>query len=594
MAFHLLLFLGYFAAAQAGVVLNCTNDYDNISCQLSAKRCLEYAVDIRNDQRYGEYNCSLKRCNSELCCCSVKITFVPGENYTVETFNGSQKVDTKTFNLWESLKPKTPTIVSVKEYEGIFTVNWRTNMGADFFDPLTAEVTVSKKGEQGKVYGNIRPATVEGLQSFDINGQDLEPGTGYVVSVRSYTDRSQMFSDRSQECEFKTSPSKFLWILRVIIAIGIGIILLVSVYCCVVRVKRKWWDSYSEPKKLFVFTRTPEILCPSQIATSLAQVKELLPSDDNQTLKMLDEQRADASGSQNSSGIDTGSSDHGDGQTEPPDHKAIINTALCEALKDCIPKHLLLPDPQHKLLPVHQYQNCPSFKMSSASSGIVNPSYFMSGPSSQNTTMEQKSAIKLQDDLSLSCKSDTVNCLDEQVPACLLSAQEIVSKATRVDMSYQPCKVNIKGSSYAETASLSSTSSDNITSASCGLESKFGAGFDRSEEPSADSVKAMLTLSSCAPSGSDRRAVIIDDYNPCPSKVVEPDVPISEKQSRDHHQRLNVNQDEGVNKIPQHCRIPGFNNWTGQCPSVMQIPSFPTMATEMSFPVVIDNDYKCV
>ncbi|KAM4597380.1 uncharacterized protein V3H82_024308 [Fundulus diaphanus] len=402
-----------------------------------------------------------------------------------------------------------------------------------------------------------------------------------------------MFSDRSQEYEFKTPPSKSLLILRVIIAISIGIIFLVSVYSCVVRVKRKWWDSYSEPKKLFVSTRTPEILCPRQIATSLAQVKELLPSDDNQTLKMLHEQRADASGSQNSSGIDTCSLDPGDGQTEPPDHKATINTGLRESLKDYIPKHLL-PDPQHELLPVPHYQNWPSFKMSSASSGIVNPSYFMSVSSSQNKTMEHKSAIKLQDDLSLSCKSDTVNCLDEQVPACLLSAQEIVSKATRVDMSYQPCKVNFKRPSYAETASLSSTSSGNITSASCGLESKFGAGFDRSGELSADSVKAMLTLSSCASSGSDCCAVIIEDYKPCPSKVVEPDVLISEKQSSDHHQCLNVNQDESVNKIPQHCLIPGLNNWTAPCPSVLQTPLFPIMSTEISFPVVIDNDSKCV
>ncbi|KAM4597381.1 uncharacterized protein V3H82_024323 [Fundulus diaphanus] len=150
-SFQLLLFLGYFIAAQAGVVLNCTNDYEEISCQLSAKQCSEYAVDIRNDQGYGEYNCSMKQCNSELCCCSVKVTPIPGENYTVEAFNGSEKVDTKTFDLRESFKPKTPTIVSVEEFEGIFTVSWRTNMGTDFVDALTAEVTVSKKGDKGNI-----------------------------------------------------------------------------------------------------------------------------------------------------------------------------------------------------------------------------------------------------------------------------------------------------------------------------------------------------------------------------------------------------------------------------------------------------------
>ncbi|XP_035992409.1 uncharacterized protein LOC105929986 [Fundulus heteroclitus] len=597
-SFQLLLFLGYFAAARAGVVLNCTNDYEKISCQLSAKQCSKYAVNIRNDQGYGEYNCSLKRCNSELCCCSVKIFPVAGETYTVETFNGSQKVDTKTLDLWESFKPKTPTIVSVKEYEGIFTVNWKTNMGPYFVGTLTAEVTVSKKGEQGKVYGNIRPATVEGLQSFDINGQDLEPGTAYVVSVRSYTDWSQMFSDRSQECEFKTPPSKSYWILGIIIAISaFGIILFVSVYSCVVRVKRKWWDSYSEPKKLVVPTRTPEILNPKQIATSFVQVKEPLPSHEDQMLKILKQMRADAIMGQNSSGINTGSSVPCYGQTEPPDIKAITEKAVCEALKAFFPNPILGPGPQHDFPPVHRDHHGSSLianETSSGSSGIVNPSYFRSAPSSPIETTEHNPTFNQQDNLPLSCKSNTVNCTNQDVSAFLLSAQKAVSPAMQVDMSYQPCKVQPKRSSYAETASLSSTSSGNITSASCGLESKLGAGFDRSGEWSADSVKAMLTLSSWAPSGSDRCAVIIDDYNPCPSKVVEPDVPISEKQSRDHHQRVNVNQDESVNKIPQHCRIPGFNNWTGQCPSVIQIPSFPTMSTEMSFPVVIDNDYKCV
>lgn len=47
-------------------------------------------------------------------------------------------------------------------------------------------------------------ADVGGLKVYTINKADLEPGTTYVVRVKTYTDRSEKFSDSSEELEFTT------------------------------------------------------------------------------------------------------------------------------------------------------------------------------------------------------------------------------------------------------------------------------------------------------------------------------------------------------------------------------------------------------
>lgn len=47
-------------------------------------------------------------------------------------------------------------------------------------------------------------AGVGGLKVYTINKADLEPGTTYVVRVKTFTDWSEKFSDSSEEVEFKT------------------------------------------------------------------------------------------------------------------------------------------------------------------------------------------------------------------------------------------------------------------------------------------------------------------------------------------------------------------------------------------------------
>ncbi|XP_023187462.1 uncharacterized protein LOC111608325 [Xiphophorus maculatus] len=586
-SFQLLVLLGYFATAQAAIDLDCFNDYDNIFCQLGVKECSQYTLIV--DDKYDKYNCSLEKCNREhscFCCCSTTFDPISGV-YSVKVFEGVNEVYSKTFDVLESLKPKTPTIVSVDKTEGIFTVYWKTHM-SDILDNMSAEVTIFKNGTQWKVPRNTTPATAHGLQSFQINSQDLEPDTNYTVSVRSYTSYSHKFSDRSKEFKFETSSAPNSLLLWIIISLSIfGVILIVSIYICFVKMKKKWWDSFSEPKQLFVPVRNPQFYKPHHEPTSPVWVKSLPSRDDDQMLPI--KQREDGSVNGNSSG---GSSDLCYGQTEPLEPKDDISNTINKALLECLSKHFTFsgplqpPGPQDKMVPLFT-----SKKPSSVSSGIVNRSYFMSLSKSLDQSKEDSSTVEFPDNSINSCKSDTVDCPDQQIPAGLLSAQKDISSVVQVDMSYQQCKADANQTPLSENSSLSSTFSGTTTATSSGFDSSNASSFKRFDEANPDFLK--MLFSSSLPSGTRHCPVVADDYKPFPNKVEQPGVLPSENQSIDH-QGLNVIQGEKVLQTPQPFFIPDLKKWNGPSPSVLQIPHLTLLSSDKSAPVIVVDGYKCV
>uniref|UniRef100_A0A3B5LZD2 Fibronectin type-III domain-containing protein n=1 Tax=Xiphophorus couchianus TaxID=32473 RepID=A0A3B5LZD2_9TELE len=527
-SFQLLLFLGYFATAQAAigiknhhfnlirfVDLDCFNDYDNIFCRLGVKECSQYTLIV--DDIYDKYNRSLEKCNSEQCCCC-STTFDPISG----TRSSLEKLKSVSLFFY-TVKPKTPTIVSVDKTEGIFTVYWKTHMSV-LLDKPTAEVTISKIGTQWKV----RPNILVLITNFQINSQDLEPDTNYTVSVRSYTLYSHNFSDISEEFKFETSSAPNSLLLWIIISLSIfGVILIVSIYICFVNV------------------------------------------------------------SGNSSG---GSSDLCYGQTEPLEPKDDISDTINKAVLECLSKHFTFsgppPGPQDKMVPLFT-----SKKPSSVSSGIVNRSYFMSLSKSLDQSKEDSSTVEFPDNSINSCKSDTVDCPDQQIPAGLLSAQKDISSVVQVDMSYQQFKADANQTPLSENSSLSSTFSGTTTATSSGFDSSNASSFKRFDEANPDFLK--MLLSSSLPSGTRHCPVVADDYKPFPNKVEQPGVLPSENQSIDH-QGLNVIQGEKVLQTPQPCFIPDLKKWNGPSPSVLQIPHLTLLSSDKSAPVIIVGGYKCV
>lgn len=128
---------------------------------------------------------------------------------------------------FSTVKPRTPTLVAVNKSNGNFEVFWKTNTHR--LDDLNAVVTYYRKGDTKKVGAQSQnwlsvqersviltlsfspnqvseflntPPKVNGYMYYGINGQNLMPNTIYVVSVRSHTNLSNKFSDRSNEREF--------------------------------------------------------------------------------------------------------------------------------------------------------------------------------------------------------------------------------------------------------------------------------------------------------------------------------------------------------------------------------------------------------
>lgn len=149
---------------------------------------------------HREKHCLLKQCHTGLCCCSVQMILVPGETHTatvgekrgkkIESKNISVTDTSRFTNLkWKyinlqlpkidcsrarikvtglgvgwrlrnfpltylsstTVKPQTPTIISVNESNGNFEVRWKTNMESLCGNRLKACVTYHKKGDTEKV-----------------------------------------------------------------------------------------------------------------------------------------------------------------------------------------------------------------------------------------------------------------------------------------------------------------------------------------------------------------------------------------------------------------------------------------------------------
>ncbi|XP_063333792.1 uncharacterized protein LOC134630442 [Pelmatolapia mariae] len=227
--------------------LDCTNDIDELMlCQLELQNCTEYSLTLQSVD--GKKNCILQQCSTGQCCCSFRLILVLGETHTASIWKDGNVTESKVFSVTESIKPRTPAIKSVTESEGNFEVMWTSNMVGYINNEMTAVVTYYKKGETEKTSGPFKPATVDGLNYYVIKGQDLDPSSAYVVSVKSFLSLSGKFSDSSEEWEFQTAGSPHYPLLVIIICLSIAAVILSAVmYGSYVKCKGNWWDVITKP-----------------------------------------------------------------------------------------------------------------------------------------------------------------------------------------------------------------------------------------------------------------------------------------------------------------------------------------------------------
>ncbi|XP_022597566.1 uncharacterized protein LOC111219228 isoform X1 [Seriola dumerili] len=591
---------------ETGPNLDCTNDLDTeMSCQFEAQNCSGYDVTLVWNEKKAPVQCIPEQC-SRGCCCSVKTIIVLGESHNVTVWKDGRIRESKIISIKESIKPKTPTIMSVHEVNGNFHVRWKTNIDDITSDMFTPYVIYHKKGDTEKVNMSVSKSTIGGFNTCVILGQKLEPSTKYLVSVQTYTDRSGKFSDSSKELEFTTPASSNVLLIALIIILSIAAVLISSaIFVCSVKLKTRWWDLISKgpnPKLLIMHSYDQEWLKPEPTIISPACVETLVPDDGKPWSKgsLTD----NSSGSfQQSSGISTGSSCLSYANTEPADIIAGVHDALGKAFPNISPISPLttnLLTESNKDSGLFSAPNNPcsvrADDVNSGSSGFDNKTYSILVPNCPRQIMMDSSEVQTQD--AMLCDSayhpsegDMVICPDQQVPACpLLNLPPVVSSPMPSDMSYQPCNADSGRLSLADDSSLSSISSGTNTTASCDPVSRVEAGCDSFEEATICDDNPCY---GCMPAGSPNFPQVNDDYQAFQSLVGQPDVLFSEQRSVEREEDLDKYPAESYTKIPPV--TPDFINnvQSDQGLSELQRP-FLSLHSAEPMTVITDSSYQSV
>ncbi|XP_069378110.1 uncharacterized protein [Paralichthys olivaceus] len=449
-----------------------------------------------------EHVCIPKQCESQ-CCCSVEMMMIPGVDQNVTVWRGDSGVESKIFNSQKSLKPRTPTIISVSESNTSFQVKWKTNMMDFISQTLNAVVIYHKKGETEKVTELFTPTTIGDLSSYTILGKDLKPSTTYLVSVKSYTDRSGLFSDRSDEFEFTTPAAPHntnTLLLALVLSLSTAAVLIATAaFGCFVKVRRTW-DNFPTPK-LLIHPYAEELLKPQAPINSSVSVEPLIP-DDSKSWSKRSLTDSSSGKLQQSSGIGSGSSCLSYANTEAPDILASVHDALSKAFPSISPvspsiSNLLNESNQASGLISVPCSPCEekAVEVNSGSSDFFNESYSLFISSQPNQIRIDSS--KVQNEAEMVCDSayhpvegNMVTCLDQRAPACpLLNLSLLGSHLMPTEMSYQQCNAYSGKLSYEEDSSLFSTSSGTDTTASCDPAPRVEAGYETHYEGASGMTK---------------------------------------------------------------------------------------------------------
>ncbi|XP_042364339.1 uncharacterized protein LOC121959163 [Plectropomus leopardus] len=621
-----LLILGNIATALSVQTLDCVNDYDSLMvCHFDAQNCTEYNLTLKSDNGYGERYCIPKQCESGQCCCSFnQMMLIIGETHTAMVLKGGKHMESKVIDIRGSIKPKTPTITSIRESNGNYQIMWKTHHTGPLDESLHAEVTYHKKGDTKKVSKFVKPSALGGLYNYEILGRELERSTTYAVSVKSYTNRSGKFSDSSEELEFTTHMSSYVVPLAILISLSVAaVIISVAVYVCYAKVKSKWWDTVAKcPNKLLIMHPSEqEILKPMPPIISSICVEPHI-ADDSKPWSKGSLGDTSSGSPQQSSGISTGSSCLSYAHTEPADIIAGVQDALVKAFPNISPISPLTTislnagvNKDSGLLS-SSCNPCDvrADDMSSGSSCFDNVTYSIFIPSVPHEMMTSSSEVQTQAEML--CDSayrpsagDDVTFVDQQAPACLLvNSPPVVSSLMPTDMSYQKSNADLGGSAYAEDFSLSSSLSSTSTGtiASCDPVSTAEVGCESFDEAKKlhGKVEGEIICDenpcySGVPAVSSSFPPVDDDYQSFQNLVEQPAIVFSAERSGEEERHLNKCPDEFFTKMPQSSLsqvVPGFVDSVqgGQCSSELQRPFLSLIPADQSVPIITESGYQCV
>ncbi|XP_074468377.1 uncharacterized protein LOC141753518 isoform X2 [Sebastes fasciatus] len=595
--------------ALSGLNLDCTNDYeDSMFCHFEAQNCSEYNLTLRSNEGHREPRCIIKQCDSVgQCCCSFNgMIIVLGESHNATVWKGGDSTKPKHIDIAATIKPKTPTIISVDKSNGNFEVKWKTNYNRKM--NMMAKVTYHKKGDTQEEPKSINLTTNDGLNNYEISGQVLKPSTTYVVSVKSYIDFSNKFSDSSEEKEFTTPVNPVVLTLVIIISLSVAAVIITgAIYVCYVKLKTKWLNIVAKcpnPKLLIMHPSKEELLKPVQPTISSVCVEPIVPDDSKPWSKGS---LSTSSGClEQSSGFSTGSSCLSNANTEPADIIAGVQDALGKAFANINPVSPLTTNPLAESNKVGGLLSSPynpcgvrADEMSSGSFGFINKTYSILIPSCPHQIVTDSSEVQTQAEML--CDSayhpiagDVEPSVDQQAPACpLVDFPPVVLSVMPTDMSYQQSNADSGGFPNAEDSCLSSVSSGTNTVASGDPVTRVEAGRESSDEVVQGATKPHGKTEEAdenpcygsVPAGSSSLPPVDDDYQPFHNLVEQPDVLFSEERSDEKEEHLNKYPGESFTEMHQSFLSPVaanfINNVQGdQCLSELQRPFLPLIPAD--------------
>ncbi|XP_041636794.1 uncharacterized protein LOC121505482 [Cheilinus undulatus] len=555
----ILLVLGNIATVICinGQSLDCTNDFDKtMFCNFGRENCTEYRMTLVNDSWYGDKGCVFKQCDNGQCCCSIQMPyFVADETFKARVWKGSKKIESKPINVKGSVKPKTPTIISVNESMENFKVVWLTNVDDILSTSLTAEVTYRVKGSTKKESVRVNQTAANGRNDYEIQGRLLEPRTTYVVSVRSYTAWSNKFSDSSNEKEFTTYTPFTIISLCVAAVLISGVI-----YGCYIKLRSKWLDTVEKcpnPKLLDMRPSEQKFLKTAPPIFSSVCVEPL--SDDRRVWFKHPLKDSSDGSLQQSSGIGSGSSCLSDANSEPADIISEVQDATRKALSKIIisttsplTTGLMTDFPQDSslLCAPHNLCDVQDEDMSSGLSAFLNKTYSIPIPGDpvQTTTdiSEVQNEMPCETAYRPSEGATVVSTYQQAAPCPPIT---LPFSLIPTDISYQPCNIN-SGTYTFQHSGISSVSSGTNTTPSCDPVCRVEAACEGFENGKIDAEAIVSDENPCSVPAESHSIPAVDyDYQPF-QHLVEPSVFISDMKGGEKEEHCNHPEDPYI-KTPQ-------------------------------------------
>ncbi|XP_077569153.1 uncharacterized protein LOC144194161 [Stigmatopora nigra] len=282
------------SASHSGVNLDCTNDYDKMSCDFDAPNCTDYNVTLLSPNGLGESYCLPLQCKSGQCCCSINVILVLENIHTAFVRRRGEYVESKNISVTQTLKPQMPNIVSVNETNGNIQILWKTNENMDFIKiDLHTRLKYRKKGDSEWVTDVFKAPSLEeqcdSCFSTEILGKQLESSTTYLFAVQSFLPWSNAPSEWSEEYEFTTPASReiLIWVLSITLCL-LAITITSVTYISYVKCRAKYWDSFGNYKNSQILKMYPskeEVLKPIPPIISSIYVETFIRDDSKQWSK---------------------------------------------------------------------------------------------------------------------------------------------------------------------------------------------------------------------------------------------------------------------------------------------------------------------